>query len=99
MLTLRTFLHVCDVCGTCVHVCGMFGLFFTDVDKVTEFTQVMACDANRFKRFFKLMLDRGINLAPSPFEVGFVSSAHGDAEIDATIDAAAESFERIAAGE
>ena len=88
-----------DVALTTNHVCGMFGLFFTDVDKVTEFTQVMACDANRFKRFFKLMLDRGINLAPSPFEVGFVSSAHGDAEIDATIDAAAESFERIAAGE
>lgn len=88
-----------DVALTTNHVCGMFGLFFTDVDKVTEFTQVMACDANRFKRFFKFMLDRGINLAPSPFEVGFVSSAHGDAEIDATIDAAAESFERIAAGE
>ena len=88
-----------DVALTTNHVCGMFGLFFTDIDKVSEFSQVMDCDANRFKQFFKRMLDRGVNLAPSPFESGFVSAAHGDAEIDMTIDAAAESFERIAAGE
>jgi glutamate-1-semialdehyde 2,1-aminomutase len=88
-----------DIAFTTNHVCGMFGLFFTDAVKVTNFSQVVACNADRFKQFFKLMLDRGINLAPSPFEAGFVSSAHGDAEIDLTINASAEAFERIAAGE
>jgi glutamate-1-semialdehyde 2,1-aminomutase len=48
----------------------------------------MACDAERFKRFFHAMLDKGIYLAPSAFEAGFVSMAHGEAEISATLDAA-----------
>ena len=74
-------------------VCGMFGLFFTDTNKVSNFAEATACDSKRFSQFFQLMLDRGINLAPSPFEVGFVSCAHGDEEIDKTINAAAESFE------
>lgn len=75
------------------HVCGMFGLFFTDADNVSNFSEVMSCDGDRFRHFFQLMLERGIYLAPSAFEVGFVSSAHGDEEIDKTIKAAAEAFE------
>ena len=75
------------------HVCGMFGLFFTDADDVSNFSDVMSCDSDRFRQFFQLMLERGINLAPSAFEVGFVSSAHGDKEIDMTVNAAAEAFE------
>jgi len=71
---------------------GMFGLFFTAQDPVTRFAQVMACDAARFRRFFHGMLAEGIYLAPSPYEAGFVSAAHGDAEIDATIDAARKVF-------
>jgi glutamate-1-semialdehyde 2,1-aminomutase len=67
---------------------GMFGLFFTDAVQVTSFDEVMACDAERFKRFFHAMLDKGIYLAPSAFEAGFVSMAHGEAEISATLDAA-----------
>ena len=74
-------------------VCGMFGLFFTDAGNVSNFTEVMSCDVGRFRQFFQLMLERGINLAPSAFEVGFVSSAHGDEEIDITVNAAAEAFE------
>ena len=74
------------------HVCGMFGLFFTAADTVTSFADVMQCDADRFKRFFHLMLAAGVNLAPSPFEAGFISSAHGESEIDATVDAAAQAF-------
>ena len=50
--------------------------------------QVMASDQERFKRFFHGMLEEGVYLAPSAFEAGFVSSAHGDAEIDATLEAA-----------
>jgi len=67
---------------------GMFGLFFTDETKVTNFAQVMKCDVDRFKLFFHGMLNEGIYLAPSAFETGFVSSAHTDADIDATIEAA-----------
>lgn len=74
------------------HVCGMFGLFFTDRPTVSSFADVMTCNVPRFKRFFKLMLDAGINLAPSAFEAGFVSSAHGANEIELTIAAAAMAF-------
>ncbi len=67
---------------------GMFGFFFTDDTPVTRYEQVVTCDQERFKAFFHGMLDEGVYLAPSSFEAGFVSAAHGDAEIKATIDAA-----------
>jgi len=76
------------------HVCGMFGLFFTDRGPVTSYAQATACDVEAFRRFFHAMLDEGVYLAPSAFEAGFVSIAHGDAEIDATIAAAARAFRR-----
>jgi glutamate-1-semialdehyde 2,1-aminomutase len=69
------------------HVCGMFGFFFTQEPKVDTFAKVMACDVRRFKRFFHQMLDEGIYFAPSAFETGFMSAAHTDADIDATIAA------------
>jgi len=78
------------------HVCGMFGLFFTAHGPVSNYRRVMACDAGRFRRFFHRMLESGIYLAPSPFEAGFVSSAHGDAEIATTVEAAARAFSAIA---
>ena len=68
---------------------GMFGAVFTDVDAVRHFEQVAAADIERFKAFFHGMLAEGIYLAPSAFEAGFVSAAHDDAEIDATVEAAA----------
>ena len=71
---------------------GMFGLFFTDNDRVSSFAEVMACDSKRFSRFFHGMLERGVYLAPSAFEAGFVSVTHTDAEIDETLAAAAEVF-------
>lgn len=71
---------------------GMFGLFFTDEDEVTHFEQVVACDQERFKKFFHGMLEQGIYLAPSSYEAGFVSAAHGDTEIQATLDAAEKVF-------
>jgi glutamate-1-semialdehyde 2,1-aminomutase len=71
---------------------GMFGLVFTDVDKVTSFEQVAAADVNRFRKFFHGMLKEGVYLAPSAFEAGFVSAAHSNADIDATIAAAARVF-------
>ena len=74
---------------------AMFGIFFTDAEQVTNFAQATACDQERFKRFFHAMLRRGIYLAPSAFEAGFVSYAHSDAEINATIEAAGEAFAEI----
>jgi len=77
-------------------VCGMFSLFFTTDGAVTDFRGVMATDAARFRRFFHAMLEAGVYLAPSPYEAGFVSAAHGAAEIDATIAAARRVFADIA---
>ena len=74
---------------------GMFGLFFTDNDRVSSFVEVMACDSDRFSRFFHGMLKRGVYLAPSAFEAGFVSITHTDAEIDETLAAAAEVFAEL----
>ncbi|MSQ91787.1 MAG: glutamate-1-semialdehyde-2,1-aminomutase [Gammaproteobacteria bacterium] len=79
------------------HVCGMFGLFFTQEPQVLSYRQVMACDVARFRKFFHRMLDAGIYLAPSAYEAGFVSAAHGEAEIAATIDAARRAFAALAA--
>jgi glutamate-1-semialdehyde 2,1-aminomutase len=70
---------------------AMFGLFFTN-ERVESYAQATAADVAAFNRFFHGMLERGVYLAPSAFEAGFVSSAHGDAEIEATIDAATATF-------
>jgi glutamate-1-semialdehyde 2,1-aminomutase len=71
------------------HVCGMFGVFFTSERHVDRYEKVMACDVERFKRFFHGMLGEGIYLAPSAFEAGFLSAAHTAADIEATVAAAA----------
>ncbi|NND61253.1 MAG: glutamate-1-semialdehyde 2,1-aminomutase [Gammaproteobacteria bacterium] len=84
-----------DLAHTCAG--GMFGIFFTDRKQVGSFADVMACDSEQFKTFFNAMLARGIYLAPSAFEAGFVSAAHTTEDIDATLEAAAESFRAVAA--
>jgi glutamate-1-semialdehyde 2,1-aminomutase len=71
---------------------AMFGLFFTDAPAVTCFDEVFRCDAERFKQFFHAMLQGGVYLAPSAFEAGFVSAAHGEAEIQQTIECAERAF-------
>jgi glutamate-1-semialdehyde 2,1-aminomutase len=71
------------------HQGGMFGFVFTADGPVRRFDQVMAADIDRFRKFFHGMLERDIYLAPSAFEAGFVSIAHGDDEIGKTLDAAA----------
>ncbi len=76
-------------------VCGMFSLFF-NAGPVTNYREVMASDAARFRKFFHGMLAAGVYLAPSPFEAGFVSAAHGEAEIGATVEAAGRVFAAIA---
>ena len=74
---------------------GMFGLVFTDAPSVRTFDQVAAADVERFAKFFNGMLDEGIYLAPSAFEAGFVSAAHGDDEIAATLTAASKVFRTL----
>jgi glutamate-1-semialdehyde 2,1-aminomutase len=72
----------------------MFGLFFAK-SAVQTYEQVMQCDVERFKKFYHGMLAEGVYLAPSAFEAGFVSSAHSDADISATIAAATRVFAHL----
>lgn len=76
-------------------ICGMFGLYFTEGSAVTTFDDVKKCHVERFKQFFHGMLREGIYLAPSAFEAGFVSSQHGDAEIEKTLVAAKKVFAEL----
>ena len=76
---------------------GMFGLFFR-AKAPASFAEVMQCDREAFNRFFHAMLERGVYLAPSAFEAGFVSSAHGERELEATFAAAREAFSKARAG-
>ncbi len=85
---LRSVASDTDIPLTTNHVGTMFGLFFTEADTVSSFADVMACDTVRFGRFFHGMLEEGIYLAPSAFEAGFISSAHGNSEIDRTLESA-----------
>jgi len=72
---------------------SMFGLYFRAAPPAS-FAEVMQCDREAFNRFFHAMLTRGVYLAPSAYEAGFVSAAHGPAEIEATLAAAREAFRR-----
>ncbi|BCB25354.1 glutamate-1-semialdehyde 2,1-aminomutase [Sulfurimicrobium lacus] len=73
---------------------GMFGLYFS-AKAPTSYAEVMQCDKEKFNTFFHAMLDEGVYLAPSAFEAGFVSAAHGDAEITATLEAARRAFAKV----
>lgn len=91
MTSLQSIADDAGIPFTTNHLGAMFGLFFSE-QPVDSFDAVMACDTSRFNQFFNLMLAHGVNLAPSPFEAGFVSAAHGPAEIDATLNAARHAF-------
>lgn len=74
---------------------GMFGFFFTELTHVNNFSDVMRCDSEKFGRFFHLMLDTGVYLAPSAFEAGFMSDAHAFKDLDTTIAAAEYAFAEL----
>ena len=74
---------------------GMFGFFFSDKE-IHSFQESTACDVERFKKFFHLMLHQGVYLAPASFEAGFVSAAHSDQDIEQTILRAADCFNKLA---
>jgi glutamate-1-semialdehyde 2,1-aminomutase len=77
------------------NVGGMFGVYFRETPP-QSYSEVMQCDAGLFNRFFHAMLGEGVYLAPSAFEAGFVSAAHGSTEIEKTVAAAGRAFERVA---
>lgn len=74
---------------------GMFGFFFSEEKQVSNFAQVCACDSDKFKKFFHLMLEQGIYLAPSAFEAGFLSLAHSEQDIADTLTAAKKAFSQL----
>lgn len=80
---------------TTTHVGSMFGLFFS-AGPIGGYADVLACDVDRFKQFFHAMLERGVYLAPSAFEAGFLSARHGDDELAHTFSAAREAFQTLA---
>ena len=91
-LGLRQAAAEAGVAFTTNHAGSMFGGFFSAEASISNYQQVMACDSERFNRFFHHMLESGIYLAPASFEAGFLSAAHGEEEIEATITAARKAF-------
>ena len=78
------------------HVGTMWGIFFSEDEKIVNYNQVMKCDTERFARFFHGMLEEGVYLAPASYEAGFMSAAHSDEDITHTLSAAERVFSRIA---
>lgn len=74
---------------------SMFGLFFTDVDKVVNYQQAINCNTEQFNRFYHKMLELGVYMAPASYEAGFVSSMHSEAIIDQTIQVARAALESL----
>ena len=89
---LRERAKAANIPMTSNHVGSMFGVFFTDAEHITNYQQVMACDTERFNRFFHGMLEGGVYLAPASYEAGFLSSAHSDSDINDTLDVAERVF-------
>lgn len=84
-----------DIPFTTNHVGSMWGCFFTEEERVQNYRQVMACNIDRFNRFFHGMLKRGVYLAPASYEAGFMSSAHTEDDIAFTVEAAKEVFAEL----
>ncbi|MCG8614089.1 MAG: glutamate-1-semialdehyde 2,1-aminomutase [Pseudomonadales bacterium] len=89
---LREAAKAANISLTTNQVGAMFGFFFTEEQSISHFSQVMDCNQERFKQFYHGMLQEGVYLAPSAFEAGFVSSAHTEADIDTTLNAAKKVF-------
>jgi glutamate-1-semialdehyde 2,1-aminomutase len=86
--------HGAGVAFSAQAIGGMFGIYFAP-EAPDSFVTVMACDKDRFNRFFHRMLEAGVYLAPSAFEAGFVSAAHSAADIDETVRIAEQSMRSL----
>jgi glutamate-1-semialdehyde 2,1-aminomutase len=87
--------HKNDIAMTSNQVGAMFGFFFTDIEGVKSFAEVMQCNVERFNQFFHKMLEAGVNFAPSAYEAGFVSSAHTKEDLQQTVSAADSVFSSL----
>jgi glutamate-1-semialdehyde 2,1-aminomutase len=87
--------HASNIPMTSNCIGGMFGLFFSSEEKVTNFSQASSCDIELFKKFYKAMISHGVYLAPSAYEAGFLSAAHTDDDLDKTISAASAVFSKL----
>jgi glutamate-1-semialdehyde 2,1-aminomutase len=85
---LKAIAKNCGIPFTTNHVGSMFGLFFTELEKVTRYDQVINANTERFNQFFHGMLANGVYLAPASFEAGFVSAAHTTDIVDQSLSAA-----------
>lgn len=90
LIGLRNVAHNADIPIATAGAGGMYGLFFTEAKAIETFEDSMACDGDRFNKFFHGMLDKGVYLAPSSFEAGFVSITHSENDIADTIEKAAD---------
>ena len=87
--------HVSNVPVTINVVCGMFSLFFTDQNKISDYQLASECNVKKYTNFFHGMLEEGVYFAPSAFEAAFISTTHGEIEIEKTIEAANKVMPRI----
>ena len=95
--SLQAIADEAGVAFSTTRVCAMFGLYFS-AEQIETYAQATACDSAMFNRFFHAMLKRGVYLAPSAFEAGFLSSAHSEQDIAETFAAAREAFAEAKAG-
>jgi glutamate-1-semialdehyde 2,1-aminomutase len=77
------------------HVGTMWGIFFSEQEKITNYNQVMNCNQRQYAQFFHGMLNQGVYLAPASYEAGFMSAAHSEGEIEFTLNAAERVFSTI----
>ena len=98
MMSLQSLANSAGIPFTTNQVGGMFGFFFSSTERMTNFSQMMDSDTGAFVTFFNSMLEQGISLAPSPFESGFVSAAHGQTEFSKTEAAAKSAFDALQQG-
>ena len=92
---LRERADAANIPMTSNHVGTMWGFFFTEEQQITHYQQVMACDTERFAKFFHGMLEEGVYLAPASYEASFMSCAHSDRDIEVTLDAAERVFSTL----
>ena len=92
---LQTIANEASIPFTINHIGTMWGGFFTEEKRVSNYQQVMACNNARFNQFFHGMLEGGVNLAPASYEAAFMSSAHTTADIDETLDVARKVFKTL----
>jgi len=92
---LRERADAANIPMTSNHVGTMWGFFFTEEQQITHYQQVMACDTERFAKFFHGMLEEGVYLAPASYEASFMSSAHSNRDIEVTLDAAERVFSTL----